>query len=784
MKRTLIFALLLAVSTAHALDILVDSGAKSQGNITNGNLVAFGDSGGRVLVDGGSASSITGSQTPKTNDTDYVGFDINDGGTANFTNIVAESVTSTVVNAGTANIDTLNMLGDVDLQGGDITDGGDGAFTNLSVTTATNTTANIGTANVDTLNMRGDVDLQGGDITDGGDAAFSNISTAGFTNTGTAANAGIVTGASFAGDGAAVINVDAVTLDGTASAGFTLAGGYDDTSNQVVTHTTEIQTISNALDNAEADIVNKVDDNNGVATNLTASLGADLDSGGNALTNVDEIVGTDDGILKIVADGDASQNKATILLHSLDGAGAGFISLSMGQGGTGQVWGSKTVGGLPFQMFSFEGGSASQNVSHVPLVVEEGISGDGSALQLDSNVVYDDSNTTWTGEQVFGNTVTAPEPTNSTDVATRDWVIDRISAQAQQTLYGATNTHPVLTDSQSMFDDLPVSGVWTGTAVLNVGTNLGSVSYYTNAVDEEIPKGTYDLLWFASFEGLGNPTVDHIVNLIVSDGTTTNVLAVSTAVALSTEITLRSAHAHNLTNWVKPDAGPWYLGVRSYYVRTGGSSATATMLGGSTTYDTHMDTPSLVFSESTWYNTTAGDVVGMGGFGIKTLGNPTDDSYALSWGYAQTNLATIDEVTNTYRMFGANSGDGDYSTTNTAVKLNPFVDLVSLTSSPPFTGDAVLSLSWYNWKESGGSIGSYLTQLSRNGSLLDQYWRDTLPGQDSTNGLPIVTRWPASITNGVNDVVNIKGLLINGLNGKAMHWTNIVVTYEPVNWSE
>lgn len=176
-------------------------------------------------------------------------------------------------------------------------------------------------------------------------------------------------------------------------------------------------------------------------------------------------------------------------------------------------------------------------------------------------------------------------PTQVLNYAEMDTVIGQYAAQS---LYGATNYHPVL-PAASMRDEVPAT-VWTNVIALSDGMNYIGTWYYYKPVVGFIPAGEY-LGHFFCYK-TANGTAQAGIQVVVSDGVTTNVLATSgLSGQFLSSIGSFDVRADVLTNHVV-SATNWYLGVRYYGYRVGGP-VTMYTLGGTENYPTKLRTPNL-----------------------------------------------------------------------------------------------------------------------------------------------------------------------------------------------
>ncbi|MFC1453552.1 hypothetical protein ACFLQL_00040 [Verrucomicrobiota bacterium] len=158
-----------------------------------------------------------------------------------------------------------------------------------------------------------------------------------------------------------------------------------------------------------------------------------------------------------------------------------------------------------------------------------------------------------------------------------------------KSLFGSTNDHPVLSGA-SMVDELP--GEWTlAYNVPEVGTNLIGIFYDTNAIVDFVASG--DFLGFLFAEKTGSGGFYCWIEIIESDGITTNVLATSsvsswldlTPSALNIRATLGA-------NYYVSEGTTHYLGVRYWCFRSAQAGYVNTY-GGTAAYPTKLLVPIL-----------------------------------------------------------------------------------------------------------------------------------------------------------------------------------------------
>jgi len=182
------------------------------------------------------------------------------------------------------------------------------------------------------------------------------------------------------------------------------------------------------------------------------------------------------------------------------------------------------------------------------------------------------------------------------ELVTYGKVVEMLQLWSPDVLYVETNAHPAIANAGSLWDDL--SGTeWTNTYSLSVGTTELGIFLYTNKVASSVPEGVYFGTVYA--KATGDATVEMYFELVVTDGSTTNVLATSGLEAVSDVLEAHNTSTFNPSNYT-PTAGDWYFGVRSYAVRTGGTSATLDTYGGTQDRNTRLFIPSLNPAETTW----------------------------------------------------------------------------------------------------------------------------------------------------------------------------------------
>ena len=215
---------------------------------------------------------------------------------------------------------------------------------------------------------------------------------------------------------------------------------------------------------------------------------------------------------------------------------------------------------------------------------------------LPATVVYTDKSNTFTDLNIFDQMNAsngyrlATGLYDPTEYITSEEVDTRLGAYSLSELFGATNIHTVIGGRPTLIVALPGSA-WTNTTVLSEGTNFIGDWFYTNSIASQLRVGSYIGHFHGNYSGTGNPVVQTRMDIVTSDGTTTNVLYVGDIVTLETAIKEYEQYVHFLNDYVP--SGTEYLGVRMYGIRAGGSGATLNLYGGSATYDAHLSSPSL-----------------------------------------------------------------------------------------------------------------------------------------------------------------------------------------------
>jgi hypothetical protein len=183
-------------------------------------------------------------------------------------------------------------------------------------------------------------------------------------------------------------------------------------------------------------------------------------------------------------------------------------------------------------------------------------------------------------------TITVPTGMASNSPVNRKQLYDLLEERSVVTLYGATNTHPSLAGAGSLVYTSPSTSWAITNAALADGTNWVADFFTTNATTL-IRAGSYIGRFYAVKSG--NKTANAVMQLLVCDTATTNVLDTS---AISGEIgtALASYRLHNESE-TNVTGTALYLGVRYGIVVSGsGTAPTVTTYGGDP-YDTHLETP-------------------------------------------------------------------------------------------------------------------------------------------------------------------------------------------------
>jgi hypothetical protein len=172
-------------------------------------------------------------------------------------------------------------------------------------------------------------------------------------------------------------------------------------------------------------------------------------------------------------------------------------------------------------------------------------------------------------------------------------IVDLITSLSPTVLYGSTNLLGVaaLSPAGTMIAT-NIGTLWAVTNALDVGTNYIGTWYWTNAVVSFIPSGLYYGHFWSYYSGLGNPDVSAYFEIITSDGATTNVVDQATTgiKPLSSTLSEYILYTSNATNYYVPTVSN-YFGIRMYAIRSGGSSASIIIQGGSEMRQTFLRVP-------------------------------------------------------------------------------------------------------------------------------------------------------------------------------------------------
>jgi len=220
--------------------------------------------------------------------------------------------------------------------------------------------------------------------------------------------------------------------------------------------------------------------------------------------------------------------------------------------------------------------------------------GGAGSLTTNSSPTMADG-TLWTFYEAYRGT-NAGSLFGNEEYVTYGKVVQMMELYSPDVLYVETNSHPVISGAGSLWDNLSGS-LWSNNYSLAVGTTTLGTFFYTNDVDEVVPEGVYFGTLYA--DATTDGTVEMYFELIVSDGSTTNVLAASGMETIESAVQAHNTSAFNPTNWFVPGAG-WYFGVKAYAVRTGGTSATLNTYGGMQAQNTRLFIPSLNPAETAW----------------------------------------------------------------------------------------------------------------------------------------------------------------------------------------
>lgn len=221
----------------------------------------------------------------------------------------------------------------------------------------------------------------------------------------------------------------------------------------------------------------------------------------------------------------------------------------------------------------------------------------------------------------LANSVLVPQPLYSNSAVTLKNLYDVADSLVVVKLYGATNTHPIMTGNGSLWAEVPAT--WAITNALAAGTNYIGTFWLTNSTDR-IRQGSYEARVYAQ-KISGNSAVYGQVQLCYTDddGATTN--DIGTLSSQTDEIVagiksywMSSENKNTITGTVL------YIGVKYFQIRSGGTAATVVTYGG-TGYNTHLGTPG--YGNLTGYATEAG----LDAVADRTTALETDTNRVYNW---------------------------------------------------------------------------------------------------------------------------------------------------------
>lgn len=252
---------------------------------------------------------------------------------------------------------------------------------------------------------------------------------------------------------------------------------------------------------------------------------------------------------------------------------------------------------------------------------------------IESKVVQNDQENTLL-EVIFGVDGTA---TNS--LATRGFVQNAVANAASVDLFQTASQHAAFTDDLGL--SLTTVAAWSSNYVLSAGVNLIETWWTTNQV-QFLPAGPATWHGHASYSGTGNPVVELYWEWVYGV-TTTNVATTSETQTISVAEGSYGVHAHNNT---QIDFTNNYVGMTLYAIRTGGSAATLTLLGGGSTLSA-LQTPSLTVGS------TESDPLS-----IHSDGSVTSTGNQNMGGFQTTNSPAYGYDWYPLAFFGATTGEG------------------------------------------------------------------------------------------------------------------------------
>jgi hypothetical protein len=261
---------------------------------------------------------------------------------------------------------------------------------------------------------------------------------------------------------------------------------------------------------------------------------------------------------------------------------------------------------------------------------------------------------------------TGPTALLSNQFTTLGQLDDKLNAIVGEVWFGTTNIHPnTLLVGDLQFTRTAVDA-WTNTYSATAASNYLGTLYMTNPIVGGITAGPYIHTVYAAVSSAAGSPAYHS-RLVMSDGTTTNVLGVGTSFPLTTKAQANDSSMFLSTN-VVVSATNMFLGISRYVTRTVGGG-TASIYGG-TGFFTHLTLPSTTFNSS--YTLTAAEMTSV----IPTLvTNTTIDGFGINNGTLTGVVAavTYDSVTNVLGGRPVEVVMGVYTCTNseTAVNIGP-----------------------------------------------------------------------------------------------------------------
>lgn len=176
--------------------------------------------------------------------------------------------------------------------------------------------------------------------------------------------------------------------------------------------------------------------------------------------------------------------------------------------------------------------------------------------------------------------------TDDSDVITRGYLGQVLASRVAVTYYGATNDNPIIPGHGSFFGT-PPSYEWTNEYILSVGTNYVGDRYYTQATTF-VQGGSYNHVVYIHVAG-DYSNVTYRSDLVLSDGTTTNILDEGSVVNPTPVINAQQSTTVTTNQFVPEVGGPWVIGVQRVAILSAGA-ATLHIYGGPS-HLTRLETP-------------------------------------------------------------------------------------------------------------------------------------------------------------------------------------------------